>query len=114
MPDGLDSHSARVVVVNELRDPKEVEAAMTIANGGGAKCNQDCVLIGRFSADFLTEVNSVIAPQPDVTEPDSQQKLKAEAARCRGALRWAQHLDRKRKRGDKDLSDQDTTLAQQL
>ena len=65
---------------------------------------------GRFSVDFLTKVNSVDAPQPDVTEPDSQRKLTAKAVQCRGTLRWAHHLDRKRKRGDRDLSDQDMTL----
>ena len=34
MLDAVQNHSARVVVVDELRDAKEVEAARTIANQG--------------------------------------------------------------------------------
>ena len=34
MLDALQNHSARVVIVGEVRDAKEVEAARTIANQG--------------------------------------------------------------------------------
>jgi hypothetical protein len=63
---------------------------------------------GRFRADYLTQVNNVRAPQPDVLEPDSEdqrerQYLKDKATRCRGDLRYAEFLDRKRQKGHQDL-----------
>ena len=52
---------------------------------------------GQFSVEFLTRVTDVVASQPDVAA--SQQRLKANAVKCRTALRLAGSLDKKRRSG---------------
>jgi len=98
-----------------MHSPKKLRAGMRSRWGRemqrrlGSKVLWEVVsFTGKFRADFLTQVNNVRAPQPDVLEPDSQDQrerkyLKAEATRCRGDLRYAEFLDRKRQKGDQDL-----------
>ena len=49
MLDAVQNHSARVIVVDELRDSREVDAAKTIANQG-------VVLLASVHACTLTQV----------------------------------------------------------
>ena len=57
MLDAVQNHSARVIVVDELRDSREVDAAKTIANQG-------VVLLARVHATNLTQLahNPTLTP----------------------------------------------------
>ena len=50
----------------------------------------------KFSVEFLTEITRADVPEAAAQNADSHRQCKARAVTCRGRLRWAQHLDRKR------------------
>ena len=56
---------------------------------------------GKFSVEFLTEITRADAPEAAVQNADSHRQCKARAVSCRGRLRGAQHLDRKRQHFEK-------------
>ena len=71
---------------------------------------------GRFDPAFLSQrpASQPDGGNPPQPSPESRADLKMKAVKHRGNLRWAEHLDRKRKHCRLTFSDLDTTLLRDL
>ena len=98
----------------KFKDGKHIRWGREMQRRCGSKVLWEIIsFTGKFSVEFLTEVRAASAndnsdaPQLAVNHDDA----KAHAVKCRGRLRWAVHLDKKRQqRPDRKFSEQDGKL----